>query len=385
MSMKPARLLGCYGLFNSNADLDQCTDDIANSNFTGPYVFLMNPWVIKKIVPVVKNPPMHPWKFLPASGKFDLAKDNEEYYVRLELLVSLCAEKGMDLAISFDDRYCEAKWSTHFSFKPHPYRNNNAGINWGGDAKPLFNSIEFGSPIKYHWIEWTAISEPKLQWKFKLIGIIGTARERWINRVCVIVAKYLLARKPGGALKYPKFRVFWKSANEERAARIFDQATGQWKSSAVLSERDRSEPYAWMTEIWKAHGCSTNARFQPIVNRDIRASDEDDFYKANKELHSSVTRTYGQVHGMGAIHEVHLDTMEQAEQLILKSQFNVNKTMFSSDGGTPELGAAFVKKGWPMCDVLWEEAVPTNPNPAPPWEWMQNWNKAFPYHANLIK
>jgi hypothetical protein len=352
----------------------------------------MNPWTIVKQSPLKKNI-IQPWEYSPLLRRFDLNTPNENYYLRFDDFVWRCADRGLDLGISFLDAYGEAKWIPDFDFKKHPFRNNNLGIDWGSKegVKRLYDSLIFDKPGgTNYWLDWLPPTKPEeatLQFKWRAPNAITNAIEEYVSRIIFSAGFYLNAKTDAGKLSYPRFRVFWKSHNEQRAVRVWDAIKQEWKSSSTLSRGDRSEIFAWISEIWKDNGCDPkgNSRFFSIVNRDVIASDPQDYYKAYSELHNSITRPYGVNHGLGALHEVHLKQVSEAVDLVANAGFDIKKTVFSSDSGTPEVGAEFANAGMPFADVLYEEAVPGNPTPAPPWEWQTNWDKAFPYHAGLLK
>lgn len=356
-----------YGMFASpTADFEQVAKDIYNSQFTGTSVHLLSPWT--KIPGESPRPDDWPWQF--KNGKFDLTKPNPFWYAKLRRFLGAFGKYGLDVEVSFVDQYCCTSTGLKAPSKVHPFRNNNLGFNWTGNPNPLYQSLTF-APLRFHHIEWKDVDEHNLKWQFFIKTPAAKAIDAYIQGVITEIA---------AAMKtYPNMRVGWKWANET------------FGTDAVGSSRgDRSEMHVYVVEAFAKKGLTPSKRFFSFVDRDIKEiADAVEVAKRRTNLHASITRTYGKQDGLGSIHEIHSTcTGATRLDLITRTKFDPNKTLFSTDGNEcskqyPNGPRDLIKSKTPWLDIKMEEGW--RPEPYNPKDFMKNWRNYSPAHLELAK
>lgn len=359
--------IGIYGAFSSpSTDPEKIAAAIYDSKFSGAVTNLMG------VRPQDPKKPVYPWVW--NGTRFLLDKDNPEYYARLGKWLHAFARRGIDWFGCFDDPFFESKWNIP---GPHPYRQNDKGINYGDSAKKIYDSIGF-APTRYYWLKWAIISEPSLKFSFSPGDAIGVARMRWIGRVMDMVA----AEKK----LFPGWRVGWKRALEERGT--IDPAIG--KTTFARSLGDRSEAYVWFYEQWKKRGLTPGPTFFCFINRQVTGGTDAQKYAAMAVMHKAIVGKYGQSFGLGAIQEIHIDSVSDIQSYFDNSGLSPPKTFISTDGIPKDCGTfisaqrALYYKNYPYMDFIFEEALCGNV-PAPLQQYQKNFDKMFPKHKEIVR
>lgn len=412
--------IGAYGFFSSALtdfwkiakdiydSLEVRADGSYKSGFTGIMLHINGPWC------QVPGKVRYPW---PLKGdRFDMTEDNEEYYTAFDTLLEAFEYYGLDLAINFDDQYftsrAKSQWIKKTRAKMHPYSivdgkgGNNVGVNLVDDnGKFIYDSVVLPKG-DFQWLGWDIINERENKFNFHLIGEFGKARARWIGRVLDAIA----AKRKASRLLYgpkgnpmlqtpgkPTWRILIRRANEEQA--VVDDATGN--TSHALSLGDRSEIYAWLYGEMVKRDLKPNFKnLFTTVNRDVIGDRIEDVYRHTTVINADCQKPFGHDFGMGALHEIHIDSLQQIKDFITHSQIRINGTWPSNDGCDKKVAKTFIElsheiwlAAYLFGDYIFEEGgIPGKPNiwgdnvkVGFPHDTMRNWSAVFPFHKAMVK
>lgn len=181
------KIYGQYTQFNQKQiNWTPIAESLFKSKFNAISIHLKSPWGNKDN--------FYPYPF--ENGKFNLLKDNEEWYDHFERFVRAMTANDITLELCFFDRYFLQNKTWTIKNLKHPFLQNNVGINWGQNEEPLYESWNktggTNPPDKaFAWVKWKTngkdgFAERVVDYKF--IGLIGEALERYIRRCIKILA-----------------------------------------------------------------------------------------------------------------------------------------------------------------------------------------------------
>jgi len=177
---------------------------------------LMSPWQ-----PATN---FYPFPFVPAKKKFDLSKDNEEWYTQFTLMCDRLAWYSIGIHIKLFDQYGDEKYLPKGQF--HPLIHNTMGVRLM--PQELYESWDRSglTDKDFAWLIFTAGKEPTSVYRPQPIG---KHMKRYMERV----AKILKATQK----KYPDWHIVYTVFNEERI--VYDPATGHEDAGKSIGAEDK--------------------------------------------------------------------------------------------------------------------------------------------------
>jgi hypothetical protein len=296
--MKRWITFGMYSMFaqGKRIDWDKILDEVKASNvFSGLSLHLLSPWGQHP------DEAFYPWPF--QGNKFNLTKVNSEWYATLKVMLLALLHRGMDVELGLGDRYFINKWIKYLPFKPHPFRNNNIGIDWGGSDKPLYDGITFG-PVKFHLLDWDN--------GYKPVGKIGEVWAEYIGRVLDTIKECRQV--------YPvRGRIAWKRVNETRGG-----------DNIASSSGDRHELHNYIRDEAKKRGLKQGPKFKAFNDYNAVGSNPDSQFRGAYKgtIGAPMQASAIEVHNVG----IQAGNSRAWEHFIHTLGFNPAKFVASTDG-----------------------------------------------------
>lgn len=287
-------------------DWEKIAKDLYDSKFNAITLHLISPWANEGGI-------FYPWPYDSAKGKFDLTKDNEEWYTAFETMCFKLAYYWIGVELKFFDSYFSDQW-IKYGIKIHPFRNNKLkNLVSKQDAKWFY---DVWVPYEFLWYKWEDVNNYEFK-NFQTVSPLGEHLDRYVKRVMSIVQKV--------KEKHPGFRVRSATFNETHAYVGVDG-----EGDADRSMGDRQEIQYWMRELWKEY-------IKPPMSHVISYTDYDivgagaDKYRAQYLAKATRTwfprfRTRLEVHGM--------DSSKDVQELLKAGVTKISE--FSSDGSPEE-------------------------------------------------
>lgn len=261
-----------------------------------------------------------PWQFI--SGRFDLNTKNLKWREKFkEMLIEVGGRGNNVISLCFFDSYI-----TRFNSRPHPFKHNNKGINWGnGNERALYNPYKGGNPNdkkNFTWLFYkTDEDDNVLHYEF-----LEKFMEDYITDVMIICEE---VKK-----MFPqRFRILFRVHNENgdhfggdtRVHEVFDML---WKKHAPSFTKGK--------DLWQADDYTDHITTPEGRQVDLKSLMEGHRYLLTKgrfqEVHNCdanfIDKLRNYVHPRGW-------------------KFNLNRMIISTDGLKPE-NQSFV----PRCKQL---------------------------------
>lgn len=219
---------------------------LEDSGFNAHSFHLMTPW---------DNPDsFFQWKRV--NNVFRLGQKNELFYDHFRKMGEAAAKRNIGFHFGFFDQYHVKKWlQSRWRTCPfHPFRQNDARINWAESEKPLYsnwNHANANDPKNFAWFFFKTDARDNITF-WKPTNKLGEAMIQYIRDIIQICREI--------REDYPKFKLRYKVFNES----LLMTENNKWELERGRDVDERTLRLVRM--FWREAGFFPNNNFRETVD-----------------------------------------------------------------------------------------------------------------------